>query len=163
MYNVVFVADKGKPISVMNVYYAEPPFSLSVLWAIPPFVLMAIGELMFGMMGCEFFVDQTPQKLKYHMMMDWYWALAWSNLVIILVVSTGLFITYFFQVYWLSMIVLVAFVTFFYCSLGYEYVMVLPAPPAEVNPRVVEVPVEAEQPAQDGAGEEGSKNPYGAA
>lgn len=136
LYNVVFTASKGKPITVMNIYYAEPPYTVHFLWALPQFILVTIGELMFGMMGCQFFVEQTPQKFKYHMMLDWYWALAWSNLIILIVIYSGLFITFFFQIYWLSIMVLVSFAFFFYFTFRVPFTelqpgekLTLPAPP----------------------------------
>lgn len=106
----------------MSIYYAEPPFSINYLWVLPQFIVMTIGELMFGMMGCQFFVDETPQKLKYHTMLDWYWALAMSNMVILIVIHCGFVITFFFQVYWLSVIVLVGFFFFFYFTFRFPFV-----------------------------------------
>lgn len=134
LYNVVFTAVKSNPISVMNIYYAEPPYSINVLWALPQFILMAIGELMFGLMGCQFFVEQTPQKLKYQTMLDWYWALAWSNIIILIAIHSGWFITFFFQIYWLSITVLVGFMFFFYFTFRYPFVYLRPgeAPPPRV-------------------------------
>lgn len=126
LYNIVFVANRGKPIHVMNIYFAEPPFTINYLWALPQFVLMAIGELMFGMMGCEFFVQQTPQRFKYHTMLDWYWALAFSNFTILMVIHSGLMITFFFQVYWLSIMVLVSFVFFFYFTFRFPFLYLRP-------------------------------------
>lgn len=157
LYNVVFTAHKQSPISVMNIYYAEPPFSIHFAWALPQFILLAIGELMFGMMGCQFFVEETPQKLKYHTMLDWYWALACSNIIVLIVIHSGLFITFFFQIYWLSIVVLVSFFFFFYFTFRFPFIHLRPgeAPRAPVAPMtplgiidglpVVEVTVAADE------------------
>lgn len=145
LYNVVFTANKGKPITVMNVYYAEPPYTVHFLWALPQFVLVAIGELMFGMMGCQFFVEQTPQKFKYHTMLDWYWALAWSNMIILIVIYSGLFITFFFQIYWLSIMVLVSFAFFFYFTFRVPFVELQPGEKLKLPvPPLVPLPVDQE-------------------
>lgn len=126
LYNIVFTANKGKPISVMNVYYAEPPFSINWIWSLPQFILMAIGETLFGVLGCHFFVEQTPQKFKYHTMLDWYWSLGWSNAIILIVIHSGFFITFFFQIYWLSITVLVAFIIFFYFTFRFPFIHLRP-------------------------------------
>lgn len=147
LYNIVFTAHIKSPISVMNIYYAEPPFSIHFAWALPQFVLLAIGEMMFGMMGCQFFVEQTPQKLKYHTMLDWYWALAWSNIIILVVIYSGYFITFFFQIYWLSIIVLVGFFFFFYFTFRFPFVYLRPG---EKPPAPVPAPVEPTVPADAG-------------
>lgn len=131
---MVFTAHKEQPISVMSIYYAEPPFSVHFAWALPQFIVMAIGEMMFGMMGCQFLVDETPVKLKYHTMLDWYWALAMSNVVILIFIHSGIIITFFFQVYWLSIAVLVSFLCFFYFTFRFPFVYLRPGETIKVQP-----------------------------
>lgn len=138
LYNVVFKCKKEKPISLLTVYYAEPPFSIHFLRALPQFILMAIGELMFGLMGLQFFIDETPDKLKYHTMLDWYWALAMANVIILFVIHSGFWITYFYQVYWLCIIVLFGYFFFFYFTFRFPFIHLRPGE----KPQFIERPVE---------------------
>lgn len=135
---MVFTTSKGKPIDTMKVYHAEPPFSIHFKHALAPYIIMAIGELMFGLMGLQFFIENTPKKLQYHTMLDWYWALAWSNLIIIIYIHSGLMITFFNQIYWISISGLIAFFFFFYFTFRYPFVYLAPgekpAPPPIEEP-----------------------------
>lgn len=63
--------------------YVEPPLLVSYTELLPQFILVTFGEFLVGVIGLQYFVSVVPDKMQYHVYMDWYLVLGFSNLVII--------------------------------------------------------------------------------
>lgn len=76
-----FVISGGVQMYMYKIY----PAKLNVLWIIPQFFVMAIGEVLVSTTGLEFSYSQSPTYLKAIIMAAWYAAVAIGNIFVSLV------------------------------------------------------------------------------
>lgn len=71
---------------------------------LPQFIFATLGEMLFGVVGLRYFINQVPQKMKYYVYMDWCLIQGISNIAIIIVNRIPWIVIYT-QLSYLSMIV----------------------------------------------------------
>lgn len=62
--------------------------SISMLWIIPQFVVMTLGEVMYSVTGLEFSYSQAPESMKSVIQSAWLLTVAVGNLLVVII--TGL-------------------------------------------------------------------------
>lgn len=62
--------------------------SISMLWIIPQFVVMTLGEVMYSVTGLEFSYSQSPESMKSVIQAAWLLTVAFGNLLVVII--TGL-------------------------------------------------------------------------
>lgn len=68
-----------------------PPNSVHMLWAVPQYLLLTLGELMFSIPGVEFAYSQAPVSMKAVVMSCWLLSTAVGNLIVILIEAASIF------------------------------------------------------------------------
>ncbi|CAH0578083.1 unnamed protein product [Chrysodeixis includens] len=77
---------------VLGAYSANPvmitPYnSVHILWLIPQYVVMTMGEVMFSVTGLEFSFTQAPASMKSVLTSVWLLTVAFGNLIVVLIVE----------------------------------------------------------------------------
>uniref|UniRef100_T1PEP1 Oligopeptide transporter 1 n=1 Tax=Musca domestica TaxID=7370 RepID=T1PEP1_MUSDO len=77
-------------------YYAQEvvitdPNSMSILWLIPQYVVMTLGEVMFSVTGLEFSYSQAPVAMKSVLQACWLLTVAFGNVVVVIIAELALF------------------------------------------------------------------------
>jgi solute carrier family 15 oligopeptide transporter 1 len=67
------------------------PNSLNILWQIPQYVVLTLGEVMFSVTGLQFSFTQAPESMKSVLMGCWNLTVAFGNLIVILITSVKIF------------------------------------------------------------------------
>lgn len=75
---------------LVNVVTVTDPNSMSMLWLIPQYVVITLGEVMFSVTGLEFSFTQAPESMKSVIQGCWMLTVAFGNLIVVII--TGKFI-----------------------------------------------------------------------
>jgi POT family proton-dependent oligopeptide transporter len=61
---------------------SSPPNSISVLWQVPQYLLLTIGEVLVSITGLEFAYTQAPKRMKSTVMGFWYLTISLGNVLV---------------------------------------------------------------------------------
>lgn len=103
---------------VTEVITITEPNSLNMLWMVPQFVLICMGEVMFSITGLEFSYTQAPMSMRSVLQGCWQLTVGIGNLIVAIIVASNFFDsqTYVFGLFVLIMFLgLVLFVWLAYC------------------------------------------------
>lgn len=67
------------------------PNSMSILWLIPQYVVMTLGEVMFSVTGLEFSYSQAPEAMKSVLQACWLLTVAIGNVIVVIIAELALF------------------------------------------------------------------------
>lgn len=81
----------GENGGYINLVTVTDPNSVSMLWLLPQYVIITIGELMFSVTGLEFAYSQSPASMKSLLQACWLLTIAFGNLYIVLISETVFF------------------------------------------------------------------------
>ncbi|XP_023946831.2 peptide transporter family 1 [Bicyclus anynana] len=70
-----------------NAITITPPNSVHILWLIPQYVLLTMGEVMFSVTGLEFSFTQAPASMKSVLTSVWLLTVAFGNLIVVFIVE----------------------------------------------------------------------------
>lgn len=70
------------------------PITISGWVPVSQFVILSFGEFLLGVVGLQALVAMAPERLRYHVQVDWFFLLGLSNLVILVVSQIGLPLIY---------------------------------------------------------------------
>lgn len=70
-----------------NPVMITPENSVHILWLIPQYVIITLGEVMFSVTGLEFSFTQAPASMKSVLQSMWLLTVAFGNLIVVLVVE----------------------------------------------------------------------------
>ncbi|XP_072931088.1 peptide transporter family 1-like isoform X2 [Epargyreus clarus] len=70
-----------------NAVMITPPNTVHILWLIPQYVVMTMGEVMFSVTGLEFSFTQAPASMKSVLQSVWLLTVAFGNLIVVLIVE----------------------------------------------------------------------------
>lgn len=62
--------------------------SINMLWIVPQFVVMTLGEVMYSVTGLEFSYSQSPESMKSVIQSAWQLTVGVGNLLVVII--TGL-------------------------------------------------------------------------
>lgn len=65
--------------------------TVHMLWQIPQYVLISIAEIMFSVPGLTFSYEEAPKRMKSVVMSFWLIAIAFGNLIVMIVTESALF------------------------------------------------------------------------
>ncbi|KAM3968972.1 peptide transporter family 1 isoform 2-T2 [Aphomia sociella] len=72
---------------IANVVMITPANTVHILWLIPQYVIMTMGEVMFSVTGLEFSFTQAPASMKSVLQSVWLLTVAFGNLIVVLIVE----------------------------------------------------------------------------
>lgn len=67
------------------------PNSVNVLWLVPQYVVMTLGEVMFSVTGLEFSYSQAPSSMKSVLQACWLLTVAFGNVIVVIIAELKLF------------------------------------------------------------------------
>lgn len=67
------------------------PNSMNILWLIPQYVVMTLGEVMFSVTGLEFSYSQAPLAMKSVLQACWLLTVAIGNVIVVIIAELALF------------------------------------------------------------------------
>lgn len=135
-YDVVVFVDENTCVSSRILFHKDclfiPPFQnlrfnermrairMRFYWLIPQFILIAFGELMFGIPAVKFFLSQeNDPAIRQTILMFWYLTIALGNVLVIAVSQIRAF--YFFDDYQFVFCAMMAFAVFLFFLLAHMY------------------------------------------
>lgn len=90
VYTVIFRENANGTFESQKIEIATPN-SLSMLWLIPQYVVMTLGEVMFSVTGLAFSYAQAPESMKSVIQACWLLAVAFGNALFVIVVEVKMF------------------------------------------------------------------------
>ncbi|XP_031620182.1 peptide transporter family 1-like isoform X2 [Contarinia nasturtii] len=70
---------------------SSPEHSVSMLWQVPQYVSLGMGEIMFSVTGFAFSYEQAPASMKSVSQSFWFLTFALGNLILVLITKMNLF------------------------------------------------------------------------
>ncbi|XP_068139685.1 peptide transporter family 1 [Drosophila tropicalis] len=67
------------------------PNSMNILWLIPQYVIMTLGEVMFSVTGLEFSYAQAPPSMKSVLQACWLLTVAFGNVIVVIIAEAAIF------------------------------------------------------------------------
>ncbi|TDG40211.1 hypothetical protein AWZ03_013368 [Drosophila navojoa] len=74
-----------------SMFELTEPNSMSMLWLIPQYVVMSLGEVMFSVTGLEFSYSQAPPSLKSLLQACWLLTVAFGNVIVVIIAELKFF------------------------------------------------------------------------
>ncbi|KAH8265007.1 hypothetical protein KR038_003262, partial [Drosophila bunnanda] len=74
-----------------NLLTVTEPNSMNILWLIPQYVIMTLGEVMFSVTGLEFSYAQAPPSMKSVLQACWLLTVAFGNVIVVIIAEAALF------------------------------------------------------------------------
>lgn len=74
-------------LQLINPIMITPANSVHILWLVPQYVVMTMGEVMFSVTGLEFSFTQAPATMKSVLTSVWLLTVAFGNLIVVLIVE----------------------------------------------------------------------------
>ncbi|XP_037725509.1 peptide transporter family 1 isoform X1 [Drosophila subpulchrella] len=65
--------------------------SMNILWLVPQYVIMTLGEVMFSVTGLEFSYAQAPPSMKSVLQACWLLTVAFGNVIVVIIAEAALF------------------------------------------------------------------------
>lgn len=87
---VLLATDSDSEVSVRLIEVTQPN-SVNMLWLIPQYVIITAGEVMFSIPGLEFSFTQAPLSMKSFITSMWLLAVAFGNLIVIIIAEAKFF------------------------------------------------------------------------
>lgn len=120
-------------VYVMNIYYINgtasansviitPPNSVHILWLIPQYIIMTMGEVMFSVTGLEFSFTQAPATMKSVLQSVWLLTVAFGNLIVILIVEGNFLDAQWKEFFLFAGLMLIDMFIFMAMAFRYQYV-----------------------------------------
>ncbi|XP_076170148.1 peptide transporter family 1 [Ptiloglossa arizonensis] len=75
----------------VNVVTVTDPNSMHILWLIPQYVFLTMGEVMFSVNGLEFAFTQAPTRMKSLLQASWQLTVAFGNLIVVIIAEGSWF------------------------------------------------------------------------
>ncbi|XP_065363169.1 peptide transporter family 1 isoform X1 [Calliphora vicina] len=119
------------------------PNSMSILYLIPQYVVMTLGEVMFSVTGLEFSYSQSPVTMKSVLQACWLLTVAFGNVIVVIVAELKFFNSQASEFFLFSGLMFVDMILFMW--LAYRYVPNNPIPGTpQPQPKEIERPRQVE-------------------
>ncbi|KAG5684406.1 hypothetical protein PVAND_013641 [Polypedilum vanderplanki] len=86
----IMIHQKGNQY-VTDVLIVTEPNSVSMLWLIPQYVIMTLGEVMYSVTGLQFSYTQAPESMKSVLQGCWQLTVGVGNLIVTIIVGAKFF------------------------------------------------------------------------
>lgn len=108
------------------------PNSVNILWLIPQYVVMTLGEVMFSVTGLEFSYSQAPVTMKSVLSACWLLTVAFGNVIVVIIAELSLFESQANEFFLFAGLMFVDMILFMF--MAYRYVPNDPNKPSETQP-----------------------------
>ncbi|XP_070494678.1 peptide transporter family 1-like [Chironomus tepperi] len=111
--------DLGSADYAINILTVTEPNSVNMLWLIPQYVIMTLGEVMFSVTGLQFSYTQAPDSMKSVIQGCWQLTVAVGNIIVTIVVGAKFFDSQTYEFLLFACLMFVDMIIFAW--LGYRY------------------------------------------
>lgn len=108
--------------SKANVITVTEPNSMHILWLIPQYVIITMGEVMFSVTGLEFAFTQAPVSMKSLLQACWLLTVAIGNLIVVIVAEISIFDRQVFEFVLFAVLMFIDIIIFSIMAKFYKYV-----------------------------------------
>lgn len=98
------------------------PNSMHILWLVPQYILLTLGEVMFSVTGLEFAFTQAPTSMKSILQSAWQLTVAVGNLIVIIIAEASLFDRQMYEFFLFAGLMVVDIIVFAVMTRFYKYV-----------------------------------------
>lgn len=91
VYNIVVGKDQSTGKFTSKQFTLTTPNSIHIMWLIPQYLVITIGEIMFSVTGLEFSYSQAPDSMKSVLQAAWLLTVAFGNIIVIIVAEAKAF------------------------------------------------------------------------
>lgn len=96
------------------------PNSMNILWLIPQYVIMTLGEVMFSVTGLEFSYSQAPVTMKSVIQACWLLTVAFGNVIVVIVAESKFFQSQAYEFFLFSGLMFVDMIIFMWVAYRYK-------------------------------------------
>ncbi|XP_067636366.1 peptide transporter family 1-like [Eurosta solidaginis] len=122
----ILIAENSSSEYRSNIVIVTNPNSVSILWQIPQYTIMTLGEVMFSVTGFEFSYAQAPETMKSVLQAFWLLTIAFGNLIVIIVAELSLFDSQAYEFFLFAGLMLADMIVFMF--IAYRYIPNHPVP-----------------------------------
>ncbi|CAG9781873.1 unnamed protein product [Diatraea saccharalis] len=105
-----------------NPLMITPWNSVHILWLVPQYIVMTMGEVMFSVTGLEFSFTQAPASMKSVLQSIWLLTVAFGNLIVVLIVEGNFLDAQWKEFFLFAGLMLVDMLIFTAMAFRYKYV-----------------------------------------
>ncbi|XP_047137839.1 solute carrier family 15 member 2 isoform X1 [Hydra vulgaris] len=132
IYTVVIQPNKKLQGLKMLEYADLSPRPINILWQIPQYIIITLGEVMFSITGLEFAYSQSPPSMKSCIMAAWLLTVSVGNLLV--VILAGVKLTDDMAEEFFFFAILLAVVTVIFAIMAYFYTYIYYGSSRETDP-----------------------------
>ncbi|XP_034839700.1 peptide transporter family 1-like isoform X1 [Maniola hyperantus] len=105
-----------------NTVTITPPNSVHILWLVPQYVVLTMGEVMFSVTGLEFSFTQAPASMKSVLTSVWLLTVAFGNLIVVFIVEGNFLDAQWKEFFLFAGLMLLDMLIFMLMAFRYKYV-----------------------------------------
>lgn len=122
VYSVIIQANTlGARLNIMGLVDVRPR-TVSMLWQLPQFFVITLGEVMFSITGLEFAYSQSPQSMKSCIMAGWLFTNSVGNLIVVILTDLKLTDNLAVELVFFAILLCVVMIIFIILAYFYKYV-----------------------------------------
>lgn len=106
-------------ISIVTV---TPPNSMHLMWLIPQYIVITMGEVLFSVTGVEFAFTQSPPSMKSLMQSSWLLTVAFGNLIVVIIAKVSFFKRQVYEFFLFAGLMFLFMIVFAIMAKFYKYV-----------------------------------------
>ncbi|XP_069688353.1 solute carrier family 15 member 1-like [Periplaneta americana] len=121
VYSLVIQEVTGN-IVFSKLFVMTPPNRIHMLWLVPQYILISVGEVMFAISGLQFSFLQAPKSMKTVTIAAWYLSVSLGNLLVIIITQVRVFRSQAYEFFLFAGLIFVDMTLFAMMCTGYNYV-----------------------------------------
>jgi len=106
----------------LNDFLLTQDNSIHMLWLLPQYFVITVGEIMLSITGLEFSYSQAPESMKSVLQAAWLLNVAFGNLIVILIAEAKAFDSQASEFFMFGIFMLLDMVLFSFLAYRYKYV-----------------------------------------
>jgi solute carrier family 15 oligopeptide transporter 1 len=108
----------------LNVEIISMPNTVHMLWLIPQYVIMTMGEVMFSVTGLEFSFTQASVTMKSILQACWLLTVAFGNIIVVVIAEAKFFESQAMEFFLFAILMFIDMMIFIVLAMRYKYVNV---------------------------------------
>merc|ERR1719422_1906179 len=121
VHNMVINKNKTDGTMKLNDFLLTQDNSIHMLWLLPQYFVITVGEIMLSITGLEFSYSQAPESMKSVLQAAWLLNVAFGNLIVIAIAEAKLFESQASEFFMFGIFMLLDMVLFSYLAYRYKY------------------------------------------
>ncbi|XP_075229609.1 solute carrier family 15 member 1-like [Lycorma delicatula] len=123
VYSLVIHQNNNK-ITFVKLFMMTPPNTIHMLWLLPQYFLISVGEAIFAIAGLQFTFTQAPKCMKTVTLAAWYLSMALGNLLVIIITQLHLFKSQANEFFFFAFLAFLDMIVFFIMTKTYKFVLI---------------------------------------